>query len=76
MLFRSGPNIQDKIRVIVNDKNVTNDPKTQIDATCYSEDGTKVSCNSLVNGNAYSIDVKVTYGQYGGRKTIMIKKSC
>lgn len=71
-----GPNIQDKIRVIVNDKNVTNDPKTQIDATCYSEDGTKVSCNSLVNGNAYSIDVKVTYGQYGGRKTIMIKKSC
>ena len=71
-----GPNIQDKVRVLLNGKNITNDSKTIINATCYDSAGEKIGCNTMVNGNKYSVDINISYGNYGGKKTIMIKDQC
>lgn len=70
-----GPTLSDKIRVISNGENVTN--KANITAECYDvEEGKNISCNSLVNGNEYSINVIVVYNGKKLNKNIKIDRSC
>lgn len=71
-----GSSPKDKIKVTANGVNITNQASTSVTATCLQQDGSEISCNNMVNGNAYTVKFMVRYGGNNRSKEISIKPNC
>ncbi len=68
-----GPAPGDKIKVTSNGSDITS--KASISANCF-QDGSETSCNSMVNGNSYTVKFTVRYGGNNRSKEITISPNC
>lgn len=69
-----GSKASDKIRVMSNGKNVTN--QATISQICYNTNGDEVNCNNLVNGTEYDVLFTIRYNGTKRNKNITLKNNC